>query len=122
MLDLYDERATLECDCERVYLTGRKSIAADWAPKLESKLIPAFTLDDVTLTRDGFRSIIDITKARRPELAFASARRAGYFTQAAAHQLPCAVQRRCAARSHPLDQGVSCHQPEHLQVMAWSQV
>ena len=28
LLDLYDERATLECDCERVSLTGRESIAA----------------------------------------------------------------------------------------------
>ena len=26
--DLYDKRATLECDCERVSLTGRKAIAA----------------------------------------------------------------------------------------------
>ena len=28
LLDLYDERATLECDCERVGLAGRESIAA----------------------------------------------------------------------------------------------
>jgi hypothetical protein len=39
LLDLYDERATLECDCECVCLTGRKSIAAYWAPKLESKIL-----------------------------------------------------------------------------------
>ena len=32
LLDLYDERATLECDCEHVRLTGRKWIAAYWAP------------------------------------------------------------------------------------------
>jgi hypothetical protein len=53
LLDLYDERATMECDCERVYLTGRKSIAAYWAPKLDSRLGEAFTLDDMTLTGDG---------------------------------------------------------------------
>ena len=53
LLDLYDERATLECDCERVVLTGRKSIAAYWAPKIESKQLSAFTLDDMTLTGDG---------------------------------------------------------------------
>ena len=53
LLNLYDERATLECDCERVSLTGRKAIAAYWAPKLESKLATAFTLDDMTLTEDG---------------------------------------------------------------------
>jgi ketosteroid isomerase-like protein len=28
LLNLYDERATLECDCERVSLTGRKWIAS----------------------------------------------------------------------------------------------
>jgi hypothetical protein len=53
LLDLYDERATLECDCECVYLTGRKSIAAYWAPKLESKILSAFILNDMTLTGDG---------------------------------------------------------------------
>jgi hypothetical protein len=53
LLDLYDERATLECDCERVILAGRKSIAAYWAPKIGSKLVSAFTLDDMTLTGDG---------------------------------------------------------------------
>jgi hypothetical protein len=29
------------------------SIAAYWAPKIESKLVSAFTLDDMTLTGDG---------------------------------------------------------------------
>jgi len=28
LLNLYDERATLECDCEHLRLTGRKWIAA----------------------------------------------------------------------------------------------
>ena len=28
LLNLYDDRATLECDCEGVSLTGRNSIAA----------------------------------------------------------------------------------------------
>jgi hypothetical protein len=28
LLNLYDERATLECNCEHVSLMGRKSIAA----------------------------------------------------------------------------------------------
>ena len=37
LLNLYDERATLECDCEHVRLTGRKWIAAYWAPKLEKQ-------------------------------------------------------------------------------------
>jgi hypothetical protein len=53
LLGLYDERAILECDCERVILAGRKSIAAYWTPKIESKLVSAFTLDDITLTGDG---------------------------------------------------------------------
>jgi hypothetical protein len=53
LLDLYDERATLECDCEGITLTGRQSLSAYWAPKLESKLAHAFTLDDMTLTGAG---------------------------------------------------------------------
>ena len=53
LLDLYDQGATLECNCERVSLTGRQSIAAYWAPKLESKLASAFVLDDMALTGDG---------------------------------------------------------------------
>ena len=37
LLDLYDERATLECNCERVSLTGREAIAAYWAPETGAK-------------------------------------------------------------------------------------
>jgi hypothetical protein len=53
LLDLYDEQATLVCDCEHVSLTGRLSIAAYWKSKLESKSASAFTLDDMILTGDG---------------------------------------------------------------------
>ena len=53
LLALYDERATMECDCERVSLTGRKWIAAYWAPKLESKRVLAFSLNGMALTADG---------------------------------------------------------------------
>jgi hypothetical protein len=53
LLNLYDERATLECNCERVSLIGRKSIAAYWRPKLETQLPLAFILDDMNLTADG---------------------------------------------------------------------
>jgi len=53
LLDPYDERATLECNCERVSLTGRKAIAAYWAPKLERRIVSAFTLDDMILTDCG---------------------------------------------------------------------
>ena len=49
MLDLYDERATLDCHCEKVTLTGCKSIASYWSPKLKNKLGSAFTLDEVVL-------------------------------------------------------------------------
>ena len=55
LLNLYDERATLECDREHVRLTGRKWIAAYWAPKLESKAVLAFCLSDMALTPDGVR-------------------------------------------------------------------
>jgi hypothetical protein len=53
LLDFYDEQAVLECDCEGVSITGRKAIAAYWAPKLESKRVPAFNLDDLALTGHG---------------------------------------------------------------------
>jgi len=53
LLDLYDERATLECDCEGVMLTGHQSLSAYWKPKLGSKLPAAFVLSDVTPTGDG---------------------------------------------------------------------
>ena len=53
LLDLYDERATVECDCEGVVLTGRQSLSAYWQPKLESKLPAAFALGDVSPTGDG---------------------------------------------------------------------
>jgi hypothetical protein len=53
LIGLYDERATLECDCEGVALTGRLSLSAYWGPKLESKLAAAFTVDDMTPTADG---------------------------------------------------------------------
>ena len=49
LLDLYDERATLDCLCENVTLTGHKTIASYWAPKLANKLDLAFTLDDLVL-------------------------------------------------------------------------
>jgi hypothetical protein len=52
-LDLYDERATLECDCEGVVLTGRQALSAYWEPKLDNQLAAAFTLDDMILTGDG---------------------------------------------------------------------
>jgi len=53
LLDLYDERAVLECACEGVSLTGREAIAAYWSPKLETKRVLSFSLDDVSLTGHG---------------------------------------------------------------------
>jgi hypothetical protein len=53
MLDLYDERATLDCHCEKVTLTGCKSIASYWSPKLKNKLGLGFTLDELILFGDS---------------------------------------------------------------------
>jgi hypothetical protein len=53
LLDLYDERATLECNCELVTLTDRESIAAYWSPKLQRRTYSAFTLDEIILTDYG---------------------------------------------------------------------
>jgi hypothetical protein len=53
LLDLYDERAVLECACEGVSLTGREAIAAYWSTKLKTKQAASFSLDDVSLTGHG---------------------------------------------------------------------
>ena len=53
LLDLYDERATLECDCEVVVLTGRRALSAYWEPKLDCLSERAFSLNNMVLTGDG---------------------------------------------------------------------
>jgi hypothetical protein len=53
LLDLYDEGATLECDCEGVVLAGRKALSAYWEPKLSCLSESAFSLNDMVLTSDG---------------------------------------------------------------------
>ena len=53
LLDLYDDRATLECDCEGARLTGREPLSAYWTGKLQNQLPTAFTLDDLTVTENG---------------------------------------------------------------------
>jgi hypothetical protein len=85
LLNLYDERATLECDCERVSLTGRKAIAAYWAPKLESKLATAFTLDDMTLTGDGVQVDYQSYEGKPVRIYFRFDPSGKYSTQAAGH-------------------------------------
>jgi hypothetical protein len=52
LVDMYDERATLECGCDSLTLVGRASIAAYWAPKLAMASAAAFAMDDLTLTAD----------------------------------------------------------------------
>jgi FixJ family two-component response regulator len=52
LLNLYEERATLICDCDRIDLAGRNSIAIYWKSKLESKAASAFTLGGMILTGD----------------------------------------------------------------------
>ena len=53
LLELYDERATFECDCERVVLAGRQALSAYWKPKLDCLSEAAFSLNDMVLTSDG---------------------------------------------------------------------
>jgi CheY-like chemotaxis protein len=50
LLNLYEERATLRCDCDGIDLAGRNSLAIYWKSKLESKVASAFTLDDMIPT------------------------------------------------------------------------
>ena len=52
LLNLYEERATLICDCDGIDLAGRNSIAIYWKSKLESKAASAFTLGGMILTGD----------------------------------------------------------------------
>jgi CheY-like chemotaxis protein len=52
LLNLYDERATVICDCDGINLVGRKSIGIYWKPKLESKAASAFALGGMILTGD----------------------------------------------------------------------
>ena len=50
LVNLYEERATLRCDCDGIDLAGRNSLAIYWKSKLENKAASAFTLDDIILT------------------------------------------------------------------------
>jgi len=50
LLKLYEERATLICDCDGVDLAGYNSLAIYWKSKLERKAASAFTLDGMTQT------------------------------------------------------------------------
>jgi hypothetical protein len=52
LLNLYEERATLRCDCDGIDLAGRNSLAMYWKSKLESKVAYAFTRHDTILTGD----------------------------------------------------------------------
>jgi FixJ family two-component response regulator len=52
LLNLYEERATLICDCDGIDLADRNSIATYWKSKLESKATSAFTLRGMILTGD----------------------------------------------------------------------
>jgi FixJ family two-component response regulator len=52
LLNLYEERATLRCDCDGVDLAGRSSLAIYWKSKLERKAASAFTLDGMILVDD----------------------------------------------------------------------
>jgi DNA-binding response OmpR family regulator len=52
LLNLYEEAATLICDCDGINLAGRNSMATYWTSKLESKAASAFTLGGMTQTGD----------------------------------------------------------------------
>ena len=52
LLNLYEERATLICDCDGINLAGRNSIAIYWKSKLERKTASAFTLGGMILAGD----------------------------------------------------------------------
>ena len=52
LLNLYEEQATLNCDCDGVNLAGRNSLAVYWKSKLERMAASAFTLGGMILAGD----------------------------------------------------------------------
>jgi FixJ family two-component response regulator len=55
LLNLYEERATLICDCDGIDLVGRNPMTVYWKSKLERRVASAFTLEDVTLIGDAIQ-------------------------------------------------------------------
>ena len=52
ILDLYDDDATVECDCDGLkILAGKEALAAYWKQRLEE--MPASELSDLQATTDG---------------------------------------------------------------------
>jgi len=70
LLNLYEERATLRCDCDDVDLAGLNSLATYWKSKLESKAASAFTLDDMILTGDQIQVECQGCKGRPVRIEF----------------------------------------------------
>jgi FixJ family two-component response regulator len=70
LLNLYEERATLICDCDGIDLAGRNSIAIYWKSKLESKVASAFTLDGMNLTGDEIQVDCQSCKGRPVRVHF----------------------------------------------------
>jgi len=74
------------CNCECVSLTGQKSIAEYRALKLETKLIAAFTVEDMKLRGGGVQVDYLSYGASRSDQFSASVLRARYYTQVATRQ------------------------------------
>ena len=70
LLNLYEERATLICDCDGIDLAGRNSIAIYWKSKLESKVVSAFTLDGMILTGDEIQVDCQSCKGKSVRIHF----------------------------------------------------
>jgi hypothetical protein len=53
LLGLYAERATIECACEQISITGRAALREYWRDKIAASIFPAFRLEDMTLSSEG---------------------------------------------------------------------
>jgi hypothetical protein len=53
LLDMYAERAELECGCEGVRISGRDALAHYWKPKLSGVSADAFGLEEITPRDQG---------------------------------------------------------------------
>ncbi|WP_424631989.1 YybH family protein [Bradyrhizobium sp. SYSU BS000235] len=53
LLALYDQEATLECNCDGRSYRGATEIEAYWRPKLSGKVAEGFLLEDIHPVSDG---------------------------------------------------------------------
>jgi FixJ family two-component response regulator len=90
LLDLYEERATLICDCDGINLIGRNSIAIYMKSKLENRATSAFTRAGMTINDDELQVDCQGCKGKPVHVRFRLSP-AGKILHTRFGPLPCAV-------------------------------